>query len=252
MSRIALFIPCFIDQFRPGVGMATTKILERLGYDVVYPEGQTCCGQPFFNGGFCEDAAGLAGRFIEVFGAFDHIVSPSASCVSFVRHGFRDVLEKSDDAADIAGRTRELCEFLTENGHASSIDVSFPYRVGLQPGCHGQRELRLAQSSELSGGGGEDRVRGLLERVDGLTLVSPARTDECCGFGGSFSVMEDAVSCSMGSDRLQEQVEAGAEVLTGTDVSCLLHLEGLARRQGRPLRFLHVAEILAGVEGLAP
>jgi L-lactate dehydrogenase complex protein LldE len=243
--KVALFIPCYVDQLYPQVGLATADLLERLGVEVVYPEEQTCCGQPLANAGFGEDAAALARRFLRIFDGLDHVVCPSGSCTSMVRTHYPALVPGEPALARVLPRTFELCEFLHDVLGLSRLDGRFPHRVLVHQSCHGLRELGLGVPSERQAPRAPGRVEQLLSGLAGLELVSPVRRDECCGFGGSFAVVEEAVSCLMGRDRLAEQLAAGAEIVTATDVSCLMHLEALARRHGSPLRFRHVAEILA-------
>jgi L-lactate dehydrogenase complex protein LldE len=242
--KVALFIPCYVDQLYPHVGMATVRVLEKLGVEVVFPEEQTCCGQPMANAGFADDAAPLARKFLEVFGRFEHVVCPSGSCTSMVRNHYDPYLSGAPGFEALKKGTFELCEFITDVLKVGRIPGRYPRRVGLHQSCHGLRELRLGSASELL----EPRynkVASLLSSLEGIELVSLARPDECCGFGGTFAVAEEAVSCMMGRDRIADHVKAGAEVITGTDVSCLMHMDGLARRTGREVRFRHVAEVLA-------
>jgi L-lactate dehydrogenase complex protein LldE len=241
--RVALFVPCYVDQLWPDVGLAAAEVLEGHGVEVEFPEAQTCCGQPFANAGFPEPARALARRFVRVFGGYEHVVCPSGSCVAMVRHQYQKLL--GAQAGSGASRVRELCEFLVEVVGVRRAPGRFPHRVGLHPSCHGLRELGLASPSERCEAR-FDRVAALLGSLEGLELVTPARSDECCGFGGSFAVLEPDVSCRMGLDRLAAHEAAGAEVLTSVDASCLIHLRGLAERRGSPLRVMHVAEILAG------
>ena len=147
----------------------------------------------------------------------------------------------------VRAKTFELCEFLTDVLQVEKLPGRFPHRVGLHQSCHGLRELRLGSSSEIVGPA-FGKARQLLELIDGLELVALERPDECCGFGGTFAVNEAAVSALMGQDRIRDHERAGAEVLTANDMSCLMHLDGLIRREGKPIRVLHVAEILAGAE----
>ncbi|HET7752754.1 MAG TPA: (Fe-S)-binding protein [Anaeromyxobacteraceae bacterium] len=242
--KVALFIPCYVDQLWPQAGLATVELLERLGVEVEYPEEQTCCGQPMANAGFAREAEPLARRFLDVFEGFDAIVCPSGSCTSMVRNHYAPLVGVDPRYPSIAHHTYELCEFLVDVLHVERLAGRFPLRVGLHQSCHGLRELRLGSGSERmvprSG-----KVEPLLASLAGLELVPLARPDECCGFGGTFAVAEEAVSCMMGRDRVADHARAGAEVVTATDVSCLMHLSGLARRDGSPLRFMHVAEIFA-------
>jgi L-lactate dehydrogenase complex protein LldE len=242
--RVGLFVPCYIDQLYPRVAIATLELLEKLGCAVGYPLEQTCCGQPLANAGFERESRGAMHRFVRNFEGYDYVVTPSGSCALHVRHHYQ-ALEQTDEVRQVRQRTLELCEFLTDVLHVERVDARFPYRVGLHPGCHGLRGLRLGQSTEL-GGPGPNKVRTLLEGVRELTLVDLARPDECCGFGGTFAVAEEAVSVRMGRDRLDDHLHHGAEVITSADMSCLMHLEGLARRQRLAVKIVHVAEILNG------
>jgi L-lactate dehydrogenase complex protein LldE len=224
--------------------MATLEVLERLGLEVEYPLDQTCCGQPMANAGLAHQARPLAERFLRMFAPFDAVVAPSGSCVSMVRNHYGALVGEGPALEAVRAKTFELCEFLTDVVRVSRVEGRFPHRVGLHRSCHGLRELRLGSGSERVVEP-FDKVAALLGRLGGITLVELARPDECCGFGGVFSVGEPVLSAMMGRDRLADHERAGAEVVTGVDVSCLMHLEGLARREGRPLRVLHVAEILA-------
>ena len=246
--RVALFIPCYVDQLYPSVGLATARVLERLGCEVVYPEEQTCCGQPLANAGFATLAAPLARRFLDVFSEFEAVVCPSGSCTSMVRNHYHGLVGGDPRYPAVRAATYELCEFLVDVLKIARIPGRFRRRVGLHQSCHGLRELRLASGSERRVAP-FDKVAPLLRSLEGLELVSLSRPDECCGFGGTFAVAEEAVSCLMGRDRIADHLRAGAELVTGTDVSCLMHLGGLARREGAPLAFQHVAEVLAEAMG---
>lgn len=240
--KVALFIPCYIDQFYPQVGIATLELLEKLGLAVSFPRNQTCCGQPMANSGFEHQTAQVARLFSDTFSGYDYIVCPSGSCALHVRDHYSH-FEQTEQMQQVRARTFELCQFLTDVLKVSSLPASFPYRVGLHQSCHGQRGLRLSQSSEIVGPA-FSRPRQLLEMVKGLELIPLDRTDECCGFGGTFAVDEEAVSVKMGKDRLADHQRNGAQVITGADMSCLMHLNGLASRNHQPIRFMHIAEIL--------
>lgn len=242
--HVGLFIPCYIDQFYPQVGLATLELLERQGLNVDFPEEQTCCGQPMANAGLHGDARPLADRFLRIFAKYDYVVSPSGSCVAMVRHHYEQLLEPSAELNRIAHKTFELCEFFTDVLKIDRLPGAFPHRVGLHQSCHGLRELRTASGSERVGPD-FNKPRKLLASLEGITLTELARPDECCGFGGLFAVSEEAVSCSMGLDRIADHERAGTQVLTSIDMSCLMHLEGLIRRQGKTIRVMHVAELLA-------
>ena len=242
--QVGLFIPCYVDQFAPHVGMATVDVLERFGVEIDFPEAQTCCGQPMANTGCTEEARPLAERFLAIFKDYEYVVCPSGSCAAMVRHHYGEYLQGRPGFDELKGKTYELCEFLTDVLKVDHMAGRFPHKVGLHQSCHGLRELRLGSASELVGPA-HNKVRRLLESLDGIELAELSRPDECCGFGGTFAVAEEAVSCMMGLDRIHDHEQAGAEVLTANDMSCLLHLSGLISRQGKPLRVMHVAEILA-------
>lgn len=241
--RVALFVPCYVDQLRPSVGLAALDLLEEVGVEVDFPRDQTCCGQPFSTAGDVASARALAERFVRVFADYDHVVTPSGSCAATVRNHYPALL--GPEVAEIAARTRELCEFLVDAAGSDSLRGRLALRVGLHASCHTLRGLRLGSPSESREPPRRDPARSLLENLEGVELVTLERADECCGFGGIFCVEEEAVSCRMGVDRLADHERAGAEVVTSTDISCLLHLEGLAKRRESSLRMRHVAELLA-------
>lgn len=246
--RVALFVPCYVDQLAPGAGLATLRVLERLGCRVHYDPDQTCCGQPFLNLGAAREAAALARRHLKRFAGYDAVVCPSASCVATVRRHYPELgLGVAGDAAQQRARTFELGEFVV--GELGRVDVGarFPHRVALLQSCHGLRELGIGRASEFVGGdaAAAGSTERLLRAVAGLELLLPERADECCGFGGAFSVEFPELSGRMGRDRLRALAETGAEYVTGTDASCLLHLEGIRRREGFGPRAIHLAEILA-------
>jgi len=243
--KVALFIPCYVDQFYPQVGMATVAILEHFGVELDFPAEQTCCGQPMANSGYTEQTRPLAEHFIDVFDGYDYIVAPSGSCVCMVRHHYSPFFDDTDTrAASVRKCTMELSEFLVNILNVTSLTGQFCHKVGIHQSCHGLRELRLSPSSETR----VERpavLKSLLETLDGISFSALQRPDECCGFGGTFAVAEEAVSCMMGEDRVQDHLQAGTEVLTAGDMSCLMHLDGIIRRKQYPLRVMHFAEVIA-------
>ncbi|MHA4806648.1 (Fe-S)-binding protein [Flavitalea flava] len=257
--KIGLFIPCYVDQFYPQVAIATLKLLEKYGCEVVYPANQTCCGQPMANSGFEHLTKGCNDLFIKNFSAFDYIVSPSGSCVLHIKdHLHSDQYEQKgaggrskeglqhnpeDPAKAIRGKIYELVEFLTDILKVEGLEANFPHKVGLHQSCHGQRGLKLAQMSELMAAP-FSKPEHLLKMVKGVELVELDRKDECCGFGGTFCVAEEAVSVKMGKDRITDHVQHGAEYITGADMSCLMHLDGILKRQKSLVKVIHIAEIL--------
>jgi L-lactate dehydrogenase complex protein LldE len=244
---VALFVPCYIDQFYPDVAIATLELLEQLNVDVVYPPGQTCCGQPMANTGCVQDTAPVARRLVEMFADYEAIVCPSGSCTAMIRHHYGEFFPSGADAAfrHVCSRTFELCEYLHDELHVGKLEARFPHRVSLHHSCHGLRELGLAESSEEMTPR-VDKVASLLNLVGDIEWRSPQRSDECCGFGGTFAVNEADVSASMGRDRIADHLEAGSEVLAAADMSCLMHMEGIIRRQRLPIQVMHVAQIMVG------
>ena len=246
--RVGLFIPCYVDQCYPDVGLASLELLEAVGCEVVYPRGQVCCGQPMANTGCQSDAAKLAAKVVETFEPFEAVVCPSGSCTSMIRNHYAELLPEAfrDRHAALAPRVYDLCEFLHDVSPVAALPkTAFPHRVGLHNSCHGLRELRLGRSSERMDAP-RSKIATLLQTVEGLELTDLTRPDECCGFGGTFSVVEEAVSCSMGNDRIADHERNGSEVIAAGDMSCLMHMSGLIRRQKKPLPTMHVAQILAG------
>ena len=234
-----------MDQMYPHVAMATLNLLEKYGCEVDYPMDQTCCGQPMANTGCIPDTKATAAHYIDVFKYADYIVCPSGSCVSMVRNHYEGVCPDNEVSRKVRENTYELCEFLVDVLKVDKVDAKFPHRVGLHQSCHGLRELNLGSCSEQMVEK-FSKAETLLNMVEGLELVDLQRPDECCGFGGTFAVAEKEVSCLMGEDRLTDHEEAGADVMVGYDSSCLMHLNGISSRQKRPLKFFHIAEILAG------
>lgn len=245
MPHVGLFIPCYIDQLYPDVGFATLELLEKHGCTVEFPPAQTCCGQPMANTGCTDAAIPVARKYLEIFSKYEYIVCPSGSCTAMIRQHYHDLVHDHPDFERVTTHTYELCEFLVDVLKIETITGSFPYRVGLHQSCHGLRELRLGSASELMQPR-FSKAGQLLQGLDGIQLVELKRADECCGFGGTFAVSEEAVSCMMGLDRIHDHEQAGAEIMTAGDMSCLMHMYGLIARQRKPLKVMHVAEILAG------
>lgn len=240
--KVGLFIPCYIDQFYPNVGVATLQLLEKLGCDVHFPLEQTCCGQPMANSGFSSITKGCDRNFVNNFKGFDYIVAPSGSCVLHIKEHLKDI-DQEQEAKKIRQNIYELTEFLTDVLKVKDLKSSFPYKVGLHNSCHGQRGLHLSSMTELVAPE-FSKAEVLLQQVGGLELSYPKRKDECCGFGGTFCVFEEAVSVKMGKDRVEEHAESDVEYITGGDVSCLMHLEGILKRNGSKVKTIHIAEIL--------
>ena len=239
--RVALFVTCVGDTILPEVGQATVRVLERLGHEVVFPTGQTCCGQLHANSGYRGEATALARRFVRVFDGFDAIVAPSSSCVGMVREGYpRLARESSDetlehDVRTLVPRVFELSELLVNRLGTIDVGASFAGRVTYHPTCHSLRVTRVG-----------DAPRRLLAAVDGLDLVELPDAEVCCGFGGMFAVKNADTSSAMVADKCRAIVSTGAGVCTAVDGSCLLQIGGRLSREGAAVRTMHLAEILAG------
>ncbi len=218
--RVALFVTCFNDTLFPGTGRAVVEVLERLGHEVTFPREQTCCGQMHGNTGYAEDGERLAKRMERVFEGCDVIVSPSASCVAYVR-----------EHTDLP--VREFTELLVDDLGVEDVGAVFPHRVTYHPTCHGLRMLGLG-----------DRPLKLLRAVRDIDLVELPRAEECCGFGGTFAVKNADTSVAMLTDKLASVKATGAEVCVAADTSCLMHIGGGLQRQRAGVRTLHLAEVL--------
>ncbi len=242
--KVGLFIPCYVDQFYPQVGIATLELLEKLGCQVEYPTGQTCCGQPMANTGCERDAVAAYQHFVQLLHPYDYIVAPSGSCTYHVRKHY-DIIEQTDEVQKVRRKTLDLSEFLLDVMQVKALDSHFPHRVGLHQSCHGLRGLRLGSGSERVMEQ-QSKLHTLLRMAEGIELVELSRPDECCGFGGTFAINEPAISVKMGKGRIADHESKAVEVITAGDMSCLMHLEGIIRRQKKKIRVKHIAEILNG------
>ena len=243
--KVALFIPCYVDAFFPEVGIATLELLERFGCAVEYPLDQTCCGQPMANSGCQDDAKATEALFAKNFAGYEYIVTPSGSCCHQVREHLT-AIEQTPAVQAVRRNTHELVEFLHDVLQVREFPwAEFPHRVGLHIGCSTLRGLGEAKTSEIAGPA-FNKPRELLSRVRGIEFVTPQRPDECCGFGGTFSVFEEPVSAKMGQDKVQDHAGAGAQYIVSPDMSCVMHQQGCAKRLGLPLKFIHIAQVLNG------
>jgi L-lactate dehydrogenase complex protein LldE len=235
----ALFVPCLVDAFAPEVAEAAIAVLRGLGIAVVYPDGQTCCGQPAFNAGYRAAARAAARRFIEVFEPHGPIVCPSGSCVAMVRHHYAPLFEKDPNwharAQKVASRTYEFTEYLVQVLGVDAVGASFSGRLTYHDSCHLLNAIGVAE-----------QPRRLIENVSGADFVEMADSDHCCGFGGSFSVKYPDISAALLEDKVNNIVASGAQVVVGGDMGCLLNIEGMLHRKGIPIRVMHIAQLLAG------
>ena len=244
MKRVSLFIPCFVDQLQPGVGIDMARVLQRIGCAVDFPKAQTCCGQPAFNSGYWDEARPLAERFVKVFSQADAIVCPSGSCVTMVRKFYSEILASTPLAAELSqlsARLFEFTEFLVKVAKVLDVSATFPHRVAYHDACHALRELHLKQEP-----------RELLRNVRGLELVEMPYSDECCGFGGTFATKFPMISAAMGETKAANLEASGADFVTSTDPSCLMHIEGILRLRKSAARAIHIAGILAQTAVVSP
>jgi L-lactate dehydrogenase complex protein LldE len=236
--RVSLFVPCLVDQVFPEVAVATVRLLRRLGCEVDFPRGQTCCGQPVYNVGGSKEAAAAAAHWVETFDGAEAVVAPSGSCVAMVRHAYPRLLAGRPGLLarcdGLAARTFDLASFLVKVLRVEDVGAIFPARATYHPSCHGARLL-----------GAADEPMALLRRVRGLDLVPLPRAEDCCGFGGLFSVKLGDVSAAIAEEKVGNVLATRAAVLVGTDMGCLMSVGGWMRRRALPVRVFHLAQVLA-------
>jgi L-lactate dehydrogenase complex protein LldE len=237
-QRVSLFVTCLVDQLFPKVGMAMVEVLERLGYTVDFPENQTCCGQPAFNSGYRAEARAVARHFLDVFQEAEYIVTPSGSCASMAGHHFAELFQKEPETLEraraLGQRVWEFSKFLVEVAGVEDVGARLEEVVTFHDGCHALREL-----------GVRDQPRRLLARVRGLELREMQPAEECCGFGGTFSVKFAELSGAMARTKIEAIQRTGARAVVSTDSSCLMQIQGALSRDGSPVRTMHLAEVLA-------
>ena len=236
--RVSLFVTCIVDQLFPPVGLAIAEVLERMGCEVEFLEAQTCCGQPAFNSGYRDEARSVARHFVETFRRAEYVIAASGSCCTMVAHHFKDLFQ-GDEAAlqevrSLSARTYEFSRFLTDVLNVEDVGARFDGVVTYHDSCHALRELKI-----------KDGPRRLLNNVRGLTLKEMAAAEECCGFGGTFSVKFPGVSGGMARTKIESIELTGASTVVSIDSSCLMQLRGALLRQGSPIKTMHLAEILA-------
>ncbi|MGD1088379.1 MAG: (Fe-S)-binding protein [Verrucomicrobiota bacterium] len=235
--KISLFIPCFVDQFYPQVGMSIAQVLERLGHTVDYPEAQTCCGQPPFNSGYWDEARVVAQRQMAVFRDAETVVIASGSCGAMVKIFYPELFHHHSHEAEakaLAAKTFEFSDFLVNQLGVLDVGARLAGRATFHDGCHGLRELGLKKPP-----------RQLLRYVQGLELVEMKEAETCCGFGGAFAVQFPMISTAMGEVKCASIAESGAEYVISNDSSCLMQIRGVLERQGKSIKTLHLAEVLA-------
>lgn len=234
---VDLFIPCFIDQVYPQVGMNMVKIFEKLGVDVDYNTEQTCCGQMAFNSGFWDDARKMGEKFIRDFSNNRYIVAPSASCVGMVRNYYSELFNNSslhNQCKQIQSNIYEFTDFLVNVLHIEDLGAEFNHVITYHDACAALREYGL-----------KEQPRKLLSHVKGLQLNEMKNNDVCCGFGGTFSVKFEPISTAMGEQKVQNAIDSGADYIVSTEASCLMHLQGYISKHKLPIQTIHIADILA-------
>ncbi len=235
--KATLFIPCFIDQFYPQVGVGVVKILRKLGHAVDFPDQQTCCGQPAFNSGLWDQARSVAEHALDVFRQAEVIVTPSGSCGAMMKIHYPELFQNTpryQEACELASKIYEFSQFLVNKLGVTDFGATFKGKVTFHDGCHGLRGL-----------GVKDEPRVLLQQVRGLELLELKPAETCCGFGGTFAVKYPQISSAMGDSKCSAVLETGADYVVSNDSSCLMHIQGMLTRQNKPIRSLHLAEVLA-------
>jgi L-lactate dehydrogenase complex protein LldE len=243
--RVALFVTCLVDLFRPSIGFAAVQLLEDAGCTVEVPRAQTCCGQPAYNQGDRADAVDLARRTIDALQGYDYVVVPSGSCAGMLKQHYPELFAEGshehERARELAARAYELVSFLTDVMGVIGVDAEFTARATYHDACAGLRELGIKQQPRL-----------LLQSVRGLELVELSGGEVCCGFGGTFCVKYPEISTRMVDDKAADIVATGADLVLAGDLGCLMNIAGRLSRRGSPIEARHVAEVLAGTAGQPP
>jgi len=235
--KVSLFIPCFVDQIYPQSALNMVKVLEKVGCKVSYNSSQTCCGQPAFNAGYWEEARAVGHKFLKDFSTFDYIVSPSASCTGFVRNYYSKLFDNSavhNEVKLLKKNLLEFTEFLTEVLHITGVGAELNTVATYHDSCAALRDCGIKEGP-----------RKLLREVRGLEMREMDDVETCCGFGGTFAVKFPAISEAMAEQKIQHAADSGASCIISTDLSCLMHLDGLIQARGLKLRTMHIADVLA-------
>jgi L-lactate dehydrogenase complex protein LldE len=238
--KISLFIPCFVDAFYPQTGIHIVRILERLGHEIDYPTGMTCCGQPAFNSGYWDESRTVAKRVLGLFEKAETVVIASGSCGAMLKVFYPELFKNTplhEAALELSAKTYEFSSFLVNHLGVTDLGARFPAKVTFHDGCHGLRELNI-----------KNEPRALLEKVRDLELIEMSEAETCCGFGGTFAAKFTSISTAMGEVKCASAVETGADYIVSNDGSCLMHIQGLLDRQKQPLKSIHLAQVLDSVE----
>ena len=234
--RVAIFIPCFVDQLYPQTAFNMVKVLEKACCEVQYNPNQTCCGQPAFNAGFWDESREVCSKFIKDFEGADYIVAPSASCVGFVRNYYQKLFDNSSNhnqVKDLGKRIYEFTEFLTDVLQIENYSAELNAKVTYHDSCAALRECKIKEGP-----------RRLLSHVKGLELVEMNDVETCCGFGGTFAVKFDDISAAMADQKVENALATGADYIISTDLSCLMHLDGYIKKHNASIKVKHIADVL--------
>jgi L-lactate dehydrogenase complex protein LldE len=234
--KVTLFIPCFIDLFYPQVGISMVRILEKLGHQVECPASPACCGQPAFNTGYWDESRAVAEKVLDALKDSEVVVIASGSCGAMLKVFYPELFAGTPYerlARELAPKCYEFSAFLVQKLGVTDLGARFPHKVTFHDGCHGLRELNNKQPP-----------RALMANIRGLQLVEMAAAETCCGFGGTFSAKFPMISTAMGDGKCASALETQAEYIVSCDSSCLMHLQGLIDRQRKPIKTIHLAEIL--------
>jgi L-lactate dehydrogenase complex protein LldE len=235
-KKVYFYGTCLIDLFYPDAGMAGIQLLEREGIEVLFPEDQTCCGQPAFTSGYHDDARAVARSQLDLFPEDWPIVVPSGSCGGMMRKHYPDLFKGTPDdvrAAEIAGRVWELTDFLLNACHIKLTDLGDPATVAMHTSCSARREMGVGTVGPA-----------LLGQLDNVELVEQVRAEECCGFGGTFAVRHPEISGAMVSEKVATLVESGARNFVTTDCGCLMNIDGYAEKNRQPMKGQHILSFL--------
>ncbi|MFZ7101991.1 MAG: (Fe-S)-binding protein [Peptococcaceae bacterium] len=235
--KASLFITCICDNFYPEIGESMLKILRKYGVDVDFPYQQTCCGQPAFNTGYWDDARTVARTVVDAFKDSQYVVAPSGSCIAMIKEYYPVLFAKdpgyAKSAEELAGKVYEFSQFLVEVIQVQELNCRFPYQVTFHPSCHGSRLLGLSPI-----------INKLLNMVEGLKLVELPHAEQCCGFGGTFSVKMPEISKAMVDEKVDHILETGADYVVGMDMGCLMNIGGRLQKEGHNIKTIHIAQLL--------
>ena len=234
---VDLFVPCFIDQFYPKTATSTIKILEKLNIKIEYNQNQTCCGQPSFNSGYWDETLPIAKKFLNDFPNNRIIVSPSASCLAFVKNHYQKLSNEKEflqKHQQVKNNMFELTDFLVNKLKITDLNATFKAKITFHDSCSALREYGI-----------KDEPRILLKNVKGLEIIEMNESDTCCGFGGTFAMKFKPISVAMVQQKVENALKTGAEYIVSTEASCLMNIEGYIKKNKIPIKTIHIADILS-------